>query len=128
MILDNLIAAGKAKPMIVVMPAGHTSRQLRRRARRTAHRSMDEFAQDFVNDSCPTSRTHYRVIGRPAHRAIAGLSMGGSQTLNVAIPHLDKFAYIGVFSSGFFGIGGARRGQRRHPPDPTWEEQNKATG
>ena len=48
-------------------------------------------------------RAHYRVYTDKAHRAIAGLSMGGNQTLNAAIPHLDKFAYIGVYSSGLIG-------------------------
>jgi hypothetical protein len=48
----------------------------------------------------PYAETHYRVLTDRAHRAIAGLSMGGQQTLNVAFLHLEKFAYIGVFSSG----------------------------
>ena len=47
----------------------------------------------------PYAETHYRMIADRQHRAIAGLSMGGTQTLNIAIPHLDNFAYIGVFSS-----------------------------
>ena len=61
------------------------------------------------------------------HRAIAGLSMGGGQTLNIAIAHLDKFGYIGVFSSGLFGIAGPRRPGAEAPaanaPFP-WETQN----
>ena len=67
----------------------------------------------------PYVEKNYRVLTDRAHRAIAGLSMGGAQTLNAAIAHLDKFAYIGVFSSGVFGIvpptgrGGAPR-PRRH--------------
>ena len=48
-----------------------------------------------------------------AHRAIAGLSMGGSQTLNIGIPHLDKFAYVGVYSSGLLGGGGGAAAARR---------------
>ena len=58
----------------------------------------------------PYVEKHYRVLTDRANRAIAGLSMGGSQTLNIAIPHLDKFAYVGVFSSGLLG---AFRGGRR---------------
>src|SRR5438445_2066061 len=77
-ILDNLIAAKKAKPMIVVMPAGHTSQTGGGRG------SSDEFIQDFLNDIMPYAEAHYRVINDLAHRAIAGLSMGGSQTLNAA--------------------------------------------
>src|SRR5262249_3083595 len=68
-----------------------------------------------------------RVVTDRQSRAIAGLSMGGNQTLNIAIPHLDRFAYIGVFSSGI--ISGARGAQ---PPTGTapfgeaWEKQNLA--
>lgn len=106
-IMDNLIAADKAKPMVIAMPAGHT----------TASNSMggimrgrtvgglpqrDEFFEDFVNDVMPYIEKNYRVLTDRPHRAIAGLSMGGGQALNVAFAHLDKFAYIGVFSSGIF--------------------------
>ncbi|UCD49100.1 MAG: hypothetical protein JSW27_16390 [Phycisphaerales bacterium] len=117
-ILDNLIAAGKAKPMVVVMPAGHTGpftfgRRL----------PIDEFTQDFIKDIMPYAETHYRVYADRQHRAIAGLSMGGSQTLNLAIPYPDKFAYVGVFSSGIFGITG--RGFGSNPDGPSWEEQHK---
>ena len=62
----------------------------------------DEFFEDFVNDVMPYAESHYRVLTDRSHRAIAGLSMGGMQTLNVAFAHLGKFAYIGVFSSGIF--------------------------
>ena len=117
-ILDNLIAAGKAKPMVVVMPAGHTGTfTFGRRS------PVDEFVQDFVNDIMPYAETHYRVQADRQHRAIAGLSMGGGQTLNVAIPYPDKFAYMGVFSSGIFGITG--RGFGANAVGPAWEEQHK---
>ena len=99
-ILDNLIAAKKAKPMVVVMPAGHTSQNLAGGIAGAGAAAQDEFSQDFVTDIMPYAETHYRVLADRQHRAIAGLSMGGSQTLNIAIPHLDQFAYIGVFSSG----------------------------
>jgi enterochelin esterase family protein len=117
-ILDNLIAAKKAKPMIVVMPAGHTSQAGGGRG------SSDEFIQDFLNDIMPYAESHYRVINDRAHRAIAGLSMGGSQTLNAALPHLDKFAYIGVYSSGL--IGSFARAGAPAPTGPSWEETHKA--
>ena len=124
-ILDNLIAAKKARPMVVVMPAGHTSQTFGRGGRGPG--APDEFVQDFVTDIMPYAETHYRVYTDRAHRAIAGLSMGGSQTLNIAIPHLDKFAYIGVYSSGIFGIVPSGRGTTpAPPPSPTWEEQHKA--
>lgn len=116
-ILDNLIAAKKAKPMIVVMPAGHTG-QFRRNGMRS---SMDEFGQDFVTDIMPYVEKNYRVIADGQHRAIAGLSMGGAQTLNIAIPHLKDFAYIGVYSSGIFGIVGRNGGSG----NSSWEEDHK---
>jgi enterochelin esterase-like enzyme len=129
-ILDNLIAAKKAKPMIVVMPAGHTSAAGFGGGRGAALApGPDEFTRDFTTDLMPYAESHYRVIGDRAHRAIAGLSMGGSQTLNIAIPHLDKFAYMGVFSSGLIGSFGGGRAGATPPPapqGPTWEEQHKA--
>ena len=100
-ILDNLIAAKKAKPMIVVMTAGHTPP--RQGAAGGFLSPTDDFARDFTTDVMPYIEKHYRVFTDRAHTAIAGLSMGGSQTLNIAIPHLARFAYIGVFSSGLIG-------------------------
>ncbi len=117
-ILDNLIAGGKARPMLVVMPAGHTGPFTFGGPRPGG----DDFEGDFLNDILPYVETHYRVLADRAHRAIAGLSMGGAQTLNIAIPHLDSFAYVGVFSSGIFGIsGGFGAGS-----GPSWEEQHVA--
>src|SRR5262249_31464570 len=87
---------------------------------------VDEFSQDFVGDIMPYIESHYRVLPDQQHRAIAGLSMGGGQTLNVAFTHLDKFGYIGVFSSGIFrGFGRGRSGAPAANPGPTWEEQHR---
>jgi enterochelin esterase family protein len=124
-ILDNLIAAKKAKPMVVVMPAGHTSSGGFQRG------APDAFIDEFSKDIEPYAESHYRVYTDRAHRAIAGLSMGGAQTLNIAIPHLDKFAYVGVYSSGVLGIvplaapggGGAAPAA---PAGPGWEQQHLA--
>lgn len=118
-ILDNLIAAGKAKPMIVVMTAGHTGP-----FRRGPRGAADEFSQDFVNDVMPYVEKHYRVKTDRDSRALAGLSMGGGQTLNIGIPHLDKFAYLGVYSSGVFGI--IPRPNAPERTGPTFEEQHQA--
>jgi len=139
-ILDNLIAQKKARPMIVVMPAGHTSRGPGSPLGRAA---TEEFVNDFVKDVMPYVETHYRVLKDRANTAIAGLSMGGGQTLQVAIPRLARFGYIGVFSSGLIGAFPelARRGERGAPPatpaPPTaaappaaaaeWEKLNAAT-
>ena len=64
-----------------------------------------------MTDLMPYVEKNYRVLTDRQSRAIAGLSMGGNQTLNIAIPHLEKFAYIGVFSSGI--ISGGRGAPRR---------------
>ncbi len=116
-IMDNLIADGKAKPMVVVMPAGHTSARFRPPG--TNGPARDEFQEDFLGDVMPYVESHYRVLNDQSHRAIAGLSMGGGQTLGAAFATLDKFAYIGVFSSGVLGGPGARGA-------PTWEDRHKA--
>lgn len=122
-ILDNLIAAGKAKPMIVVMPAGHT-----RSFAFGGPPRADEFEQDFVTDIMPTVEKSYRVLPGRQNRAIAGLSMGGAQTLNIAIQHLDQFAYVGVFSSGLFGAFPPRPAVGAPAPAAdamsSWEKQN----
>lgn len=82
----------------------------------------DDFVKEFQNDIMPMVETRYRVIADRAHRAIAGLSMGGAHTLYIATPNLDKFAYIGVYSSGLFGIlNGGGRGPGAAPgatPEP----------
>ncbi len=124
-ILDNMLAAKQIKPMIVVMPAGHTSASTFGGGRAAAPPAapaagqpaaaaappspLDEFARDFLTDLMPYVEKNYRVLADRAHRAIAGLSMGGGQTMNIAFLHLDQFAYIGVFSSGA-GLGGGGRG------------------
>jgi enterochelin esterase-like enzyme len=99
-ILDNLIATQKAKPMVVVMPAG-TRRGSN--ANSVGRSATDEFVGDFVNDVMPYVEKHYRVLTDRPNTAIAGLSMGGLQTLEVAIPRLERFAYVGVYSSGLIG-------------------------
>jgi enterochelin esterase-like enzyme len=119
-ILDNLIAAGKARPMVVVMPAGHTGPF--RFGPPGEGRPRDEFAEDFVNDIKPYVESHYRIQADRAHRAIAGLSMGGGQTLNIAIQNLQEYGYIGVYSSGIFGIAG---GGPMASSGPSFEEQHK---
>jgi enterochelin esterase family protein len=120
-ILDNLIAEKKAKPMIVVMPAGHTSQTqgFGRGAGAAAGGPppRDEFSEDFVGDIMPYVEKNYRTLTDRPHRAIAGLSMGGGQTLNVAFSHLDKFAYIGVYSSGILGGGGPEEWEKSHSAD-----------
>ncbi|HEY9173527.1 MAG TPA: alpha/beta hydrolase-fold protein [Verrucomicrobiae bacterium] len=117
-ILDNLIAAGKAKPMVVVMPHGHTG------PFRFGANFTDEFEREFLADIQPQMEKRYRVHTDRAHRAMAGLSMGGMHTLNIGILNLEKFAYLGVYSSGIFGIAGGPGGTPQQ--GPSFEEKHKA--
>jgi len=99
-ILDNLISAGKAAPMIIVMPAGHTSTEFRLTPGfRMGH---DAFNDDLVKVVIPYIDARYRTLADRDHRAIAGLSMGGVQALNISLANAANFAYVGVFSSGWF--------------------------
>ena len=116
-ILDNLIAENKAKPMVVVMPAGHTG------PFSFGGSFGSEFEKDFVNDIMPQMEKRYRVQTDRKNRAIAGLSMGGAQTLNIAIENLDRFGYLGVYSSGVFSLG---RRSTNAPSGPSWEDKNQA--
>ena len=85
-ILDNLIAESKAKPMIVVMMDGNSQ----------------DFTSELLTDGIPFVESHYRTVKTADGRALAGLSMGGIQTLNASIMHPELFSYVGVFSSGWF--------------------------
>jgi len=126
-IIDNLIADKKAKPMVIVMPAGHTGPFNFAAPAAGAPRSLDfndDFVKDFVNDIMPYAETHYRVLRDRQHRAIAGLSMGGAHTLNIAIPHPDEFAYVGVFSSGIIGILPLNGLAAAPAAGPSWEQQH----
>jgi enterochelin esterase-like enzyme len=114
-IMDNVMAAGKIKPMIVVMPNGSIPSPgfnfLRRGADRhspsaiaarmkTISKLHDIFVEDLLTTIIPIVEKRYRVRTGRKDRAIAGLSMGGAETLRAAPSNLDKFAYIGVFSMG----------------------------
>ena len=126
-ILDNLIAAKKAKPMVVVMPAGHTPSAQNAGRGAGFLSATDAFAREFVTDVMPLVEKRYRVITDRAHTAMAGLSMGGSQTLNIAIPNLQRFAYIGVYSSGLIGEPAPTAATATTTPNnPTWESRNLA--
>jgi enterochelin esterase family protein len=97
-ILDNLIAANKAVPMIVVMPNGSMPPSMTAPGSGTPAQEL--FAREFLESVVPFVEKNYRVIADRDHRAIAGLSMGGGQTLRIAPANLDKFSYIGVWSMG----------------------------
>lgn len=108
-ILDNLIASGKAKPMIVVMPLGYGAPEI---LDRTFHswdndelrnRNFTRFTESLLKEVKPRVEQSYRVSTKRTDRAIAGLSMGGSETLLTGLNNLDTFAYVAAFSSGGLG-------------------------
>ena len=99
-ILDNLLADGKIQPMIVIMPNGRA--QKNDRAEGNVFASAPAFAAfegDLLNDVIPAVESKYSVYTDREHRALAGLSMGGGQSLNFGLGHLNVFAWIGGFSS-----------------------------
>jgi enterochelin esterase-like enzyme len=107
-ILDNLIAAGKAKPMIVVMERGYatlpgtSAAPSGRGSRMGGGRGGSVFGDVVLKDLMPLVDSAYRTIPDREHRAIAGLSMGGGQALQIGLTNLDTFAYIGGFSAAAF--------------------------
>lgn len=82
-IADNLIALGKAKPMIIVMPYGNVR-----------PKPMSDFTRDMIHDIIPFIEANYSVIKDSKGRAVAGFSVGGGQTLNIGLMNPDKFAYV----------------------------------
>ena len=105
-ILDNLIAQGKAKPMLVVMPLGYGAPEVLKagfgafRDRSLTDRNFDKFREALLTEVIPRVEVEYLVIKDRNSRAIAGLSMGGSESLLTGLNTLDKFGWIGAFSSG----------------------------
>ena len=101
-ILDNLYAQSKIEPMIVVMPNGRAMKNDRAEGNIMAADKVQAFAtfeKDLLNDLIPFVEKQYSVYTDREHRAIAGLSMGGGQSLNFGLGNLDMFAWIGGFSS-----------------------------
>lgn len=111
-IVDNLIAAGEAEPMIVVMPDGHTERF----GGIAGGLNTADFVREFNADIKPHVERTYRARTARADTALAGLSMGGAQTLDIAFGDLAAYGYLGVFSSGVFGIA----------EDSSWERSRSA--
>lgn len=101
-ILDNLYADNKIEPMIVVMPNGRAMKDDRATGNIMAKDKVEAFTtfeQDLLKDLIPFIEKSYPVIKDSDHRAVAGLSMGGGQSLNFGLGNLDKFAWVGGFSS-----------------------------
>jgi len=99
-ILDNLIADGKAEPMIIVMPNGRAQANDRAEGNTMAgFAAFANFENDLLKDVIPAIESRYSVAADRTHRALAGLSMGGGQSLNFGLGHLETFAWVGGFSS-----------------------------
>jgi enterochelin esterase family protein len=106
-ILDNLIAAKKARPMIVVMPNGSLPRPAGAGGAKLDPAEMaalqERFTNELLKDVVPHVEKHFRVKTGPENRALAGLSMGGGQTTRVLISHPDQFGYVAIWSAGLLG-------------------------
>jgi enterochelin esterase family protein len=109
-ILDNLIAQGKVKPMLVVMPLGYGAPEILNRGTKGFEddelrwRNFDRFRLALLTEVIPQVESRYNVAKDRKNRAIAGLSMGGSESLLTGLNNIDKFAWIGAYSSG--GLSG----------------------
>ena len=103
-ILDNLIAQGKAKPMIVVMPLGYGNPEVLRHGwgsdKDLAWSNLSKFTDVLLAEVIPQVERSYKVRKDSESHAIAGLSMGGAESLLTGLNHLDTFAWIGAFSAG----------------------------
>lgn len=99
-LLDNLLADGKAVPMIVVIPNGRAEVDDHPKDNAYGHAAaFANFEGDLLKDLIPYIESNYSAETDREHRAVAGLSMGGGQSLNFGLGHLDKFAWVGGFSS-----------------------------
>lgn len=97
-ILDNLIANGKSRSMVVVFPNGGVNGA----QPMVADPDKDPFTAELLSVIIPYIESHFKVSSEPDKRALAGLSMGGIQTLNIGLTHTGTFRFLGVFSSGWF--------------------------
>ena len=107
-ILDNLIAQGKAKPMLAVMSLGYGAPEILTHGAASFRRAglvkenMDKFGQALITEVIPQVEQNYHVISDRSARALAGLSMGGAESLYVGLNHLDHFAWIAPMSAAIF--------------------------
>ena len=104
-ILDNLIARGQAKPMIVVMPLGYGDTEVLKLTSKVDQnplwqKNLDVFNDALLNEVMPQVENEYHVATGPKNTAIAGLSMGGTESLITGLNHLDRFGWIGALSTG----------------------------
>lgn len=107
-IMDNLIAEGKAEPMIVVMESGDVKKPFVARPGKNVDEERNHYGASFydviIKDLIPMVDKTFRTYTDREHRAMAGLSWGGCQTFNTVLPHMDKFSALGTFSGALFGV------------------------
>jgi enterochelin esterase-like enzyme len=117
LILDNLIAEGKAKPMIIVIGNGN----VRTGGGGYSSEGMAKFKKEITQNIVPFIDENYRTLADAKNRAICGLSMGGGQSFYVGLESLDYFGSVGVFSSGLFG-------GIRNPSGSTFDAEKEIPG
>ena len=107
-IMDNLIAEGKCTPMIVVMENGDVQAPFHVKPGQTMAEAHAQYGATFyeviIKDLIPMVDKTFRTKTDRENRAMAGLSWGGHQSFNIALPNLDKFSYLGTFSGAIFGL------------------------
>lgn len=102
-IADNLIAQGKARPMIIVTPLGHVMRNFVAASEAERVNSIVLFTRELLEGVMPFVEAHYRTAAGPGNHAVAGLSMGGAQALRIGLDHPDEFAWVGSFGAAIRG-------------------------
>jgi len=104
LILDNLIAQGKSKPMLVVMPLGYGAPEILQNEgwnnKELMRRNLEQFTQNLLEEVIPMVQAEYRASSKREDRAIAGLSIGGAEALLTALNHPGEFAWVGGMSTG----------------------------
>jgi enterochelin esterase-like enzyme len=113
-IADNLIADGRAVPMLIVMPDGHVADRNRERESGNRNRGRELFEKDLLESALPLVESNYRVLADPHHRGIVGLSMGGGQSIGVGLGHPDQFAWVGATCRSQSGQPEAETALDRH--------------
>jgi len=112
LILDNLMADGKLKPLIVVMPYGYAYPPISPLAAGAdaMKRQRSGFERDLIDDLIPFVQANYRAYSDRDHRAIAGLSLGGGQALGIGLSHLDVFSRVAGFSAALGAVTSPQAG------------------
>lgn len=98
-IADNLLSVGQSRPLVIVMPYGHRKRHLDLTDHTPWAESIDLFGRELLQDIMPYAESRYRIAAERSQRALAGLSMGGAQTIQIGFTHPGLFGSLGSFST-----------------------------